>query len=116
MFRKILYGLLFIIALTIYALQRLHFSLPSLINNYLNDLLYVPIALGAIQFIIRRLKKDPLFQLPLGFILFLSSFYSFYFEYYLPKVNVRYTADWIDVLLYFIGGVVFFLLQRRNKF
>ena len=115
MFRKILYGLLFLTALTIYALQRLHFSLPSLINNYLNDLLYVPIALGAIQFIIRRLKKDPSFKLPLGFVIFLASFYSFYFEYYLPKINSRYTADWIDVLLYFLGGFAFFFIGKKKK-
>lgn len=96
-------------------MQRLKIPLPALVNNYTNDLLYLPLVLGAIEFIIRRLKKDASFTLPLGFVIFLSCSYSFYFEYYLPKINLRYTGDWIDVILYFVGGIAFFFVGRTKR-
>ena len=115
MFSKVLYFTLFILVLTIYVMQRLKIPLPALVNNYTNDLLYLPLVLGAIEFIIRRLKKDASFTLPLGFVIFLSCSYSFYFEYYLPKINLRYTGDWIDVILYFVGGIAFFFVGRTKR-
>ena len=115
MFRTVLYMIMFLTAVTIYSMQRLNVSLPNLVDNYANDLLYLPLVLGAIEFLIRRLKKDPSFKLPLGFVVFLASFYSFYFEYFLPKINSRYTADWIDVLLYFLGGFAFFFIGKKKK-
>ena len=115
MFRKVLYFIMFFIALTIYIMQRLKFTLPVIINNFLNDLLYIPLILGTIEFVIRRLKKDSSFKLPLGFVIFLACSYSFYFEYYLPQVNSRYTADWIDVILYFVGGIAYFFIGNIKK-
>lgn len=103
------------IALAIYIMQRLQLPLPTIINNYVNDLLYIPLVLGAIEFVIRRLKKDSSFKLPFGFVIFLAISYSFYFEYFLPKVNSRYTGDWIDVILYFAGGFVYFFIGSTNK-
>ena len=61
MFRKMLYFTMVFIALTIYTMQRLQVSLPFLVNNYGNDLLYLPLVLGAIEFLIRQLKKDSSF-------------------------------------------------------
>lgn len=105
-----------VIAASIYASQKLAIPLPLLVNNYLNDLLCIPLVLGALIFIIRKIKHDPKFKLPLGFIFILSSYYAVYFEYYLPKINSRYTSDWIDVVLYFFGGILFYLFQRvRDK-
>lgn len=104
------------VAFTIYMLQRFNIPLPSLINNYVNDLLCLPLLLGAMTFLIRWLKKDDKFQFPLSFVVFLACYYAVYFEYYLPKVNPRYTADWIDVVLYFSGGFAYFFIQnRKNK-
>ena len=114
-FRKVLYFIMCIAALTIYTLQRLQVSLPFIVNNYGNDLLYLPLVLGAIEFLIRRLKKDSSFNLPLGFVIFLAISYSLYFEYFLPKVNARYTADWIDVFLYFVGGIGYFFIGNEEK-
>ena len=81
MFRKMLYFTMVFIALTIYTMQRLQVSLPFLVNNYGNDLLYLPLVLGAIEFLIRRLKRDSSFKLSLGFVIFLACAYSIYFEY-----------------------------------
>ena len=115
MFRKMLYFTMVFIALTIYTMQRLNLSLPTIVTNYANDLLYLPLVLGAIEFIIRQLKKDSSFGLPLGFVIFLAISYSIFFEYYLPKVNSRYTADWIDVFLYLVGGIGYFFIGNKRK-
>ena len=106
---------MFFIALTIYIMQRLQFPLPTILNSYLNDLLYIPLVLGGIEFLIRRLKKDSSFKLPLGFVIFLAISYSIYFEYYLPKINPRYTADWIDLILYFVGAIAYFFIGNIKK-
>ena len=106
---------MFFIALTIYIMQRLQFPLPTILNSYLNDLLYIPLVLGGIEFLIRRLKKDSSFKLPLGFVIFLAVSYSFYFEYYLPKINPRYTADWNDIILYFVSGIAYFFIGNIKK-
>jgi hypothetical protein len=103
------------LALLIYTMQRLQYPLPPLINNYVNDLLCLPLLLAAMEFLIIRLKKDKYFKFPLGFVIFLAIYYSVYFEYYLPKVNPRYTADWIDVILYVVGGLTFYFTDKHKK-
>ena len=114
-FKKLLYLMLFLIALAIYIMQRLQMPLPTMINNYVNDLLFLPLTLGAITCIIRWLKKDDFFELSFVFVLLLSGFYSFYFEYYLPQINSRYTSDWIDVILYFSGALAYFFIGKMGN-
>lgn len=106
---------MFSTAVLIYTMQQLSFPLPALINNYVNDLLCLPLLLGAMEFIIKRLKKDKFFKFPISFVMVLASYYSIYFEYYLPKVNPRYTADWIDVILYFLGGLTFYFVVKESN-
>lgn len=107
--------MLFLIALSIYLMQRLKVPLPKLINNYANDLLCLPLALGVITYIIRWLKKDVFFELSFVFVILLSGFYSFYFEYYLPQFDSRYTGDWIDVILYFSGAFAYFFCGKMEN-
>ncbi|GGF71362.1 hypothetical protein SAMN05444281_1898 [Wenyingzhuangia marina] len=109
---QLIYFVLVIIALTVYSLKQHGYQLPLFINNFLNDLLCLPIVLGIITRVIQFLKKDSEFKLPIGFIICLATYYSIYFEYYQPRVNNRYTSDWIDVLLYFIGGFSYFFISR----
>lgn len=114
-FKKVLYLMLFLIALAIYIMQRLQMSLPTILNNYVNDLLFLPLTLGAITYIICWLKKDVFFELSFVFVFLLASFYSFYFEYYLPQFNSRYTGDWIDVILYFSGAFAYFFIGKMGN-
>jgi hypothetical protein len=84
-----------------------------LINNYVNDLLCLPLLLG--DDLCNRLLKDNSFTFSIGLLSF-GLLLFFYFEYYLPEVNPRYTADWIDVILYFSGGFIFFFSENeKNK-
>jgi hypothetical protein len=109
---KFIYVNISFVACCIYIIQRLEFELPAIINNYVNDFLCLPIILGGISYCIRRLKKEAFFKLPLFFIIGLASYYSFYFEYYLPGFNPRYTGDWIDVILYFLSSIIFFFTEK----
>ena len=110
-----LYFIIFSISASIiYALQMANFPLNPLLNNYLNDFLCMPIVLFICQHAVRLFRSDTHFQMPIALILSLCFVYAFYFEYYLPLKYVRYTADYIDVFLYFFGGVCFYLLERFN--
>ncbi|AZQ58145.1 hypothetical protein EJ994_04730 [Maribacter sp. MJ134] len=105
-----------IIALVVYTLQRFSVALPSLINNYLNDLLCMPIVLKIAQLAVRYLKKDGSIQLPIALVGILALGYACYFEWFLPQFNSRYTADGIDVFLYFMGALFFVVVERYNRY
>lgn len=107
--------IVFIIASCIYTAQQLEIALPALINNYVNDFLCLPIVLSICCYLIRIVKRDTYFKLSLFTILSVTTYYSVYFEYYLPKVNPRYTADIIDVLLYFSGALVYYIMQDSRQ-
>lgn len=113
-FKQLLFGLCVFIATSIYFCQRTGISLYPWINNYVNDFLTLPIILSISLFIVRKIKKDPLLTLPIFLVLLVASFYSVYFEYYLPKVTTRYTQDPIDVALYFLGGLVYYYINKRH--
>lgn len=113
-FKQILFGLCVVIATCIYLCQRIDITLYPWVNNYVNDFLTLPIILSISLFIVRKIKKDPLLTLPITLVLLVASFYSVYFEYYLPKVTTRYTQDPIDVALYFLGGLVYYFINKRK--
>ncbi|HZH70529.1 MAG TPA: hypothetical protein VFD80_08775, partial [Flavobacteriaceae bacterium] len=96
LFKQPYFIFFFGIFLVIYTLQKFQISIPLWINNYVNDFLCMPVVLSICLAAIRTLKKDNKLLLPLSAIVSLTVFYAIYFEYYLPKVNPRYTADWLD--------------------
>jgi ABC-type branched-subunit amino acid transport system permease subunit len=105
-----------LLALIIYLLQRMQIQMPSWVDNYVNDFLCLPIVLGFITLLFRWLKKDKTYRVSIWAILFLAGYYSFYFEYYLPLKTTRYSADYIDVILYFTGSIIFYLLNNKSRF
>ena len=111
---RIMYCVMSITAGTIYYRESVNLSLPWYVNDYFNDLLCMPLVLGLLSFTIRYLKNDSSFHFSIFFIIGLALYYSLYFEYYLPEVNSRYTSDWIDILLYFLGGVLFYAYHRTS--
>lgn len=111
--RRILYGLMAITTAIVYYRESVKLYLPWYVKDYLNDLLCLPLVLGLLCVIIRYMKNDSSFEFSKPFIFCLALYYSVYFEYYLPQVNLRYTADPIDVLLYFSGGFLFYACQRN---
>ncbi len=94
------------------ATKTFNFTENSFILYHLNDLIIVPMVLTLSLNVVWILKKDR--SIRLGWISILSIFlmYSLIFEYYLPQTMSRYTADWYDILCYFIGSVIFIILQK----
>ena len=104
-----------IIALSVHSLQKFSIPIPYLFQNYLNDLLCIPIVLKVCQYIIRYIKSDITIRLNFLQILTVCLGYAFYFEWYLPLHNPRYTADGVDILIYFIGGIFFYFIERYSN-
>lgn len=102
------------LAVTVFFAQRYLVSLPDLANNYLNDLLCMPIVLKICQIVLRHIKSDGQLKIPVKISFTLTVFYALYFEFVLPQFHNRYTADPIDVLLYFLGLLFFLWVERKN--
>ncbi|EGV43787.1 hypothetical protein BZARG_1269 [Bizionia argentinensis JUB59] len=102
-----------LVASIIYIAQRLQLPLPNWIYFYVNDFLCMPIVLSLSLAILRRIKKTENLYVPLIVVLALTTYFAVYFEWLMPQINTRYTADIIDVGLYFLGTMLFFSLQKR---
>ncbi len=104
-----------VLGLTIYMAQQLMIPLPWFANNYLNDLLCMPIVLKICQYAVRYIKKDKHITIPIKISFVLTMLYALYFELLLPKFSDRYTGDVIDILLYFIGLLFFLWIENQPK-
>lgn len=86
------------------------------LNYYLTDLFFVPAMCFFSLSIIRWIKKDDTIEIKTWMILTQVVFVSIYFEWYLPdfKNHIHpYTSDFMDVIMYFLGGVLFMIMQKR---
>ena len=99
----------------IYICEKLEILLPKLIRFYVNDFLIIPLVLFTSLFVIRKLKNDKKFTLSLLQILYVCVLYAVIFEFWLPKFHERYTSDIIDVVLYFLSGILFYFLQKEKQ-
>lgn len=97
---------------TIYLLQYFEVGLPNFLNNHLNDLLCMPIVLEIAQRTVRFLRSDSKLTLPVTLQVVVTLMFALYFEWYLPQFNLRYTADVMDVLCYFLGMAFFEVMNR----
>lgn len=85
---------------------------PTWIFHYLNDFLVIPMVATAALNVVWLVKGDKNIRLNIFTIFSLVALFSIYFEFYLPMQSHRYTGDIMDVLCYFLGGVVFYFLQK----
>lgn len=85
---------------------------PNWIFHHLNDFLAIPIVAILCLHGVWFIKKDNNIRLNIFTILSLVALFSFIFEYYLPQQSYRYTGDVWDVVCYFLGGAVFYFLQK----
>lgn|SRR5690606_30498648 len=99
---------------TILTLQYLQTDLPNWIQFYVNDFLCMPVVLTICLTVVHYIKKDFSIRLSLFTVLSLTIIYSVYFEWYLPQVKTRYTADIMDVIMYFSGSLLFYFLQFKR--
>lgn len=113
-FLKIYFISSLFIGLSVYIAQRNKCLLPDVIQFYLNDFLIIPIVLTISLYILRWSKNNKNYHIPLSIVLYSCFMYSFLFECFLPKFHLRYTSDFIDVILYFASGIIFYILQKNN--
>ena len=108
----------FIFALIIYLLvalvQILEFKVPTFVSSYIADLCCMPVVLSICLFVLRQIQKE-YGTLPRWFISLMVIYWGWYFEYYLPQTSHLYTADLIDVLMYALGALIFYLWQNNNR-
>lgn len=105
---------LLLFGLLIYVSQKTGVVLPSFIRNYFNDLLILPIVLWIVLAFIREIKGKE-FSVSWVVAIALATYYSLFFEWYLPQFHSRYTADVYDVFCYFFGAFTFLLFQSKIK-
>ncbi len=86
-----------------------------IINNYVNDFLIIPITLIISLVSIQKIRNNKTYRISPVLIVYVCALYSFIFEYYLPKNVPRYTYDIIDIVVYFLGGLLFYFLQKISQ-
>lgn len=109
--RQFYFPFFLLIGIGIYILQRLGIMLPVFFHNYVNDLFCMPIVFSICQSAVRTLKSDHTIKLPLGLLVMVTTLYAWYFEWYLPEHNARYTGDMVDVVLYALGLLFFYTME-----
>jgi hypothetical protein len=100
----------------VYFRQSQGYIFPPLIQFYLNDLLIVPITAIATNLLMQWILRIPDFKLQIWQICYIVLFYSILFEGILPTVIKRYTGDWVDVLMYVIGGIITGIVLKVKLF
>jgi hypothetical protein len=97
----------------IFVAKQLQLQLPNWLYFYLNDFLCMPIVLSLCLLILRILKKTESLYVPFFVVLGLSTYFSWHFEWLMPQLSTRYTSDFIDIVLYFSGAMLFYVFQKR---
>lgn len=94
--------------------KRMEIRLPLFFQNYCNDLLVLPLVLWIVLGVLIQIKGIKA-RVSWTMMISIAVYYSVFFEWYMPRVHSRYTADGYDVLCYFIGGSLFMAYQSKIK-
>ena len=84
------------------------------VNGNINDAFAIPVIANLALWYQRVfiIKNNYYVLSPLQ-VTFIVVYVSVIFELLLPTISRSYTADWIDVMLYGIGGLFFYLVMNR---
>lgn len=97
----------------IYSTRKLGHPVPWL-NGYVDDFFAIPvIASIALCYMRMVVIRSDYYILSPGKVIFIVLYVSVVFELFLPLVSKKYTADWIDALLYAVGGVFFYYVMNK---
>lgn len=90
-------------------------ALPAALNSHLADVLTLPLLLSITLSIMRRYYfRHPAFVLPGSWVVCTWLSVSLIFELLLPLLRPRaFTADWLDIVAYGLGGLVFWRWLNR---
>jgi len=102
-----------IIWLIVITSRKLGHPLPY-INGHINDAFAIPVIANlGLWFQRSVIYKSGYYVLSPWHVVFIVGYVSLVFEGLLPRLSRIYTADWIDVLLYGIGGLFFYMVMNR---
>jgi hypothetical protein len=90
----------------------LNVELPEYISGYVNDLLCLPLVLWSILGILRWIHRPKLIVLSPAKLIVAWIAFSLLFEWILPLRSPVYTADLLDVILYGVGALIFWWIQK----
>jgi hypothetical protein len=93
-------------------LEQAHVFIP-LLFSYLDDLLAMPIVLTLILAAERAYFGDNSFVLPPAWVVLAILAFSVFFELVLPPFFPKHTADWLDVLAYALGALLFHITINK---
>lgn len=85
---------------------------PMFFSHYFADLLCMPLLLSCAVLFMRWLRADAGLYLSGAMILVATLYVSLVFECVLPLFFQRYTADVWDVVMYGVGGGLFWVFQE----
>lgn len=88
------------------------FPRPNWLRFYLDDLLCLPLILTVTLFVL-RIFYGPQRRLSFYHILFAVLYVAIIFEVILPQFMDRYTADFLDLFFYAMGGALFYLFLNK---
>ena len=86
---------------------------PIFLSHYFADLLCLPLLLSVVVIGMRWVKSLPNLTLNLPMVVCAVLAVGFVFEYWLPQISQRYTADGLDLWMYGVGGGLFWVFQTK---
>ncbi|MDB4920424.1 hypothetical protein [Mucilaginibacter sp.] len=102
-----------LIWLVVFIMRKLNHPLPF-INGYVDDAIAIPIIANlGLWFQRVVIIKSNYYVLSIWHVVFITVYVALVFEGLLPMLSKTYTADWVDVLLYIIGGVFFYKVMNE---
>jgi hypothetical protein len=93
---------------------RLYGGVPQMLNDYLTDLLCMPIVLTICLAGVRFVKGDATINAGIAMITVVTLQFIILFELVLPAFSSNYRGDWLDVLMY-VSGALFFAVDDRQQ-
>lgn len=105
-------GLILYLFLAAAKMNNIHYN--TLIESYLADLLCIPILLHTTLACLRFIKRNHSINFTTSMIAFVVVYVSVVFEYILPQFSTKYTSDIVDVMLYCIGGIIYYGINNKQ--
>jgi hypothetical protein len=99
--------------IVVFTMRKSGHAIPF-INGYIDDAFAIPVIANlGLWFQRTFVIKNNYYVLAPWHVIFITVYVSILFEGLLPLYSKTYTADWIDVLLYAIGGLFFYSVMNK---
>jgi hypothetical protein len=99
--------------LVVITARKLGHPLPY-VNGYIDDVFAIPVIANlGLWFQRVFIYKNNYYVLSPLHVVFIVVYVSIVFEGLLPWLSKTYTADWIDVMLYVLGGTFFYFVMNK---